>query len=91
MIKINSGGTVTQNIDNATLSYALWNGGIVANGGQTAYDANGNSEGWSKDMALFLARIAAHAISSNGTNNTKALYTSLGYDLAATGWNPTCR
>lgn len=49
-----------------------------------------NGEGWSKDMALLIARLAAHGISSNGANSTKALYTGLGYDLAATGGNPTC-
>lgn len=42
MIKMDSGGNITQSIQNATPSYALSDGSIVANGGQTTYDANGN-------------------------------------------------
>lgn len=39
---MDSGGNISQNIQNATPSYALSDGSIVANGGQTTYDANGN-------------------------------------------------
>lgn len=39
---MDSGGSISQSILNATPSYALSDGSIVANGGQTTYDANGN-------------------------------------------------
>jgi hypothetical protein len=46
--------------------------------------------GWSRQTANIIAETAASLESSNVGDPSKALYTNLGYDMAAAGVSPTC-